>query len=107
MWLFALIIVLVVGGVAVVAVGTGGSMATEYDDRPDALVPAEGPISGDDLRNLRLSTAVRGYRASEVDALLDRLADQLDGKPAAAPQAAPAPAPWPAPVSEPEGGSAE
>ena len=80
MWLFALIIVLVVGGVAVVAAGAGGSMATEYDDRPDATVPADGPLTGADLRTIRLSTAVRGYRASEVDALLDRLAEQLDGQ---------------------------
>ena len=78
MWLFALIIVLVVGGVVVVAAGAGGSMATEYDDRPDALVPAEGPLSAADLRAVRFSTVVRGYRASEVDALLDRLAAQLE-----------------------------
>jgi DivIVA domain-containing protein len=78
MWLFALIIVLVVGGVVVVAAGAGGSMATEYDDRPDALVPAEGPLSAADLRTVRFSTVVRGYRASEVDALLDRLAAQLE-----------------------------
>ncbi|MFL6109564.1 MAG: DivIVA domain-containing protein [Marmoricola sp.] len=81
MWLFALIIVLVVGGVAVVAAGAGGSMATEFDDRPDAVVPADGPLRGADLKSVRFSTAVRGYRASEVDALLDRLAQQLDGQP--------------------------
>ena len=80
MWLFALIIVLVVGGVAVVAAGAGGSMVTEYDDRPDAVVPADGPLRGEDLKNIRFSTVVRGYRASEVDALLDRLAAQLDGE---------------------------
>ena len=81
MWLFALVIVLVVGAVAVVAAGAGGSMAPEYDDRPDVVVPAEGSLTGADLRNLRFSTAVRGYRASEVDALLDRLAAQLEEPP--------------------------
>ena len=80
MWLFVLILVLVTGGVAVVAVGSGGSMVTEYDDRPDAVVPADGPLRGADLKSVRFSTAVRGYRASEVDALLDRLAQQLDGQ---------------------------
>jgi DivIVA domain-containing protein len=30
---------------------------------------------------VRFSTAVRGYRASEVDALLERLAEQLDASP--------------------------
>jgi DivIVA domain-containing protein len=76
-WIFVLVIVLVAGAIAVIAAGAGGSMATEYDDRPDAVVPAEGPLSATDLKRIRFSTAVRGYRASEVDALLDRLAAQL------------------------------
>ena len=54
-------------------------LAHEYDDRPDAVVPAGRPLTGADLKAVRFSTAVRGYRASEVDALLDRLAAQLDG----------------------------
>ena len=78
MWLLALVIVVVVGAIAVVAAGAGGSMVPEYDDRPDAVVPADGPLSASDLRQIRFSTAVRGYRASEVDALLDRLAAQLE-----------------------------
>jgi len=86
MWLLALVIVCVVGGIAVVAAGAGGSMATEYDDRPDAVVPADGPLSGDDLRKVRFSTVVRGYRASEVDALLNRLAAQLESKPSDEPE---------------------
>ncbi len=49
-----------------------------YDDRPDALVPVAGPIRGEDLRRVRFSLAFRGYRMSEVDALLDRLAEQLE-----------------------------
>jgi DivIVA domain-containing protein len=79
MWFFAVLIVLALGGVAVVAAGTGAPLARAYDDRPDAVVPADGPLTGADLRQVRFSTAVRGYRASEVDALLDRLAAQLDG----------------------------
>lgn len=101
MWVFAVLIVLVIGGIAVVASGEGAPLAREYGDRPDALVPAEGPLTGADLREVRLSTAVRGYRASEVDALLDRLARQLDLAsfgPADAPSAA-TPADSPAPGS--------
>jgi DivIVA domain-containing protein len=79
MWFFAVLIVLALGGVAVVAVGTGAPLARAYDDRPDAVVPAGRPLTGADLKAVRFSTAVRGYRASEVDALLDRLAAQLDG----------------------------
>ncbi len=53
-------------------------MAETYDDRPDARVPADRPLSPQDLRQVRFSTAFRGYRMSEVDALLDRLAAELE-----------------------------
>ena len=78
MWLFAVLVVLLLGAVAVVASGRGAPMADAYDDRPDALVPAAGPISADDLRRVRFSLAFRGYRMSEVDALLDRLARERE-----------------------------
>jgi DivIVA domain-containing protein len=78
MWLFAVLIVLVLGGVAVLAAGRGTPMAEVYDDRPDATVPADGPLSATDLRSVRFSLALRGYRMSEVDALLDRLARERE-----------------------------
>ncbi|WP_245155940.1 DivIVA domain-containing protein [Nocardioides sp. 503] len=74
MWLFAVLIVLAMGGVAMLAAGRGTPMSEVYDDRPDALVPADRPIEARDLRSVRFSLAFRGYRMSEVDALLDRLA---------------------------------
>ena len=77
-WLFAILIVLAMGGVAVLAAGKGAPLAEEYDDRPDAAVPANGPLRADDLRRVRFSLALRGYRMSEVDALLDRVASQLE-----------------------------
>ena len=76
-WFFAFLIVAVMGVVAVVASGRGGSMAETYDDRPDSRVQADGPLTAADLRSVRFSTAFRGYRMSEVDALLDRLAAEL------------------------------
>ncbi len=76
-WFFAILTVLVLGGVAVVAAGRGGSMAETYDDRPDSVVPADVALGPEDLRRVRFSTALRGYRMSEVDALLDRLAAEL------------------------------
>lgn len=79
-WVFALIVVAVMGAVAVVATGRGGSMAEVFDDRPDARVPADGPLTAADLRRVRFSTALRGYRAAEVDALLDRLAVELEAR---------------------------
>ncbi|MGZ4633277.1 MAG: DivIVA domain-containing protein [Actinomycetes bacterium] len=79
-WFFAVLIVLLMGGVAVVAAGRGGSLAETWDDRPDARVQADGPLTADDLRRVRLTSAFRGYRMSEVDALLDRLAVELDAR---------------------------
>lgn len=77
-WFFAVLIVLVLGAVAVVAAGRGGSMAEAYDDRPDSRVPADRPLTGADLSAVRFSTAFRGYRMSEVDALLDRVSAEMD-----------------------------
>ncbi len=87
-WLFAILIVAVLGVIAVVATGRGGSMAETFDDRPDSRVQADGPLTAQDLRRVRFSTALRGYRMSEVDALLDRLAADQDARADAA--AAPA-----------------
>jgi DivIVA domain-containing protein len=93
MWLFAILLVLAMGGIALLAAGKGTPMSEVYDDRPDALVPAEGDLTGDDLRRVRVSLAFRGYRMSEVDALLERLATQAD-------PVAPEPEPTPEPIPE-------
>ncbi len=81
-WFFAVLIVLAMGAVAVVAAGRGETLGTAYDDRADVRLPADRPITGKDLRALRFNTAFRGYRADEVDALIERLASQLDDHPA-------------------------
>ena len=78
MWFFAVLVVLAMGGVALLAAGKGAPLAEAYDDRPDAVVPAEGPLTAADLRRVRFSIALRGYRMSEVDALLDRLASERE-----------------------------
>lgn len=82
MWFFAILLVLVMGAIAMVAAGRGTPLAPTYDDRPDVSVPA-GTLRGDDLRRVRFSLAFRGYRMSEVDALLDRVAAQLEADGAA------------------------
>lgn len=92
MWVFAILVVLAIGSIAVVAAGRGTPLQEEYDDRPDVFVPADGPLGPGELKAVRFSLAVRGYRMSEVDALLSRLAKQLEeatGKPV--PLALPAP----------------
>jgi DivIVA domain-containing protein len=78
MWFFAVLVVLLLGGVAVVAAGRGVPMSRAYDDRPDVVLPADRPLAADDLRRVRFSLAFRGYRMSEVDALLDRLARERE-----------------------------
>ena len=78
MWVFAILVVLAMGGVALVAAGRGAPLAEEYDDRPDRWCPATGALAAEDLRRVRFSLAFRGYRMSEVDALLDRLARERD-----------------------------
>ena len=70
-WFFAFLVVGLLGAVAVVAAGRGGAMTEVYDDRPDSRVQADGPLTAEDLRQVRFSTAFRGYRMSEVDSLLD------------------------------------
>jgi DivIVA domain-containing protein len=78
MWFFAILVVLALGGIAMVAAGWGTPLAPAYDDRPDVAVPVGRPLEGDDLRRIRFGVVLRGYRMAEVDALLDRLAGQLE-----------------------------
>jgi DivIVA domain-containing protein len=80
MWFFAILVVLAMGGIAMVAAGRGTPMSREYDDRPDVLVPRDRTLVGGDLRTVRFSLAFRGYRMSEVDALLDRLAREMEDR---------------------------
>ena len=78
MWFFAILVVLVMGGVAALAAGRGAPMSEAYDDRVDALVPSDRLLAADDIRRVRFTLAFRGYRMTEVDALLDRLARELE-----------------------------
>lgn len=81
MWFFAILVVLAMGGVAMVASGRGGSMPPAYGDRPDLALPDDRPLEARDLRTVRFPLALRGYRMSDVDALLARLASELEDRP--------------------------
>ncbi len=85
-WFLGVLVVLVLGAAVVVAAGRGGGMQRVYDDRPDVLVPASGPLTAQDVRNVRFSVGFRGYRMDEVDALLHRLIVQLEDEPHAEPR---------------------
>ncbi len=76
-WVFVLTVLVVVSGVVVLAAMRGEQMRPAYDDRRDVVVPADRPLNADDLASVRFTTAVRGYRMSEVDALLARLGSEL------------------------------
>ena len=45
-------------------------------DSADLALP-EGPLSADHVMAVRFATTLRGYRMSEVDAVLERLAEAL------------------------------
>jgi DivIVA domain-containing protein len=78
-WVLAAVVVVLLTVVALVAVGRGGGLSETFDDRRDVRVP-EGRLSGADVRRVRFTTAFRGYRMSEVDALLERVASQIEAE---------------------------
>ena len=81
------LLVLFVAGV--VATRDDTAMADAPPDAADLDLPG-GPLAAQDVRRVRFGVTLRGYRMSEVDALLERLAAQLDEQAPAAPVAAPA-----------------
>jgi DivIVA domain-containing protein len=80
------LLVLFVAGVA--ATRNDVELAEAPPDRADLALPA-GRLGPEDVRRVRFGVTLRGYRMSEVDALLERLAEQLESRDAA-PVAAPA-----------------
>lgn len=76
-WVTTILVVLVMGCVAAVAAGRFGHLP-EAETRLGQAERRRGPIGAQDLRTVRFSLALRGYRMGEVDALLDRLARQLE-----------------------------
>lgn len=69
-------VVLVLFVAAVVATREDQAMADAPQDLPDLDLP-DRPLGPQDVAGLRFSMAPRGYRMSEVDAVLDRLAAEL------------------------------
>jgi hypothetical protein len=58
--------------------GRGETQPPAELDRSPVELPDDRPVRGDDLRDLRISVAARGYRMTEVDWLLEQFADALD-----------------------------
>ena len=76
-WVVVLAVLVVVCVLVVLAVARGEQMRPAYDDRRDVVVPADRRLVADDLAKVRFTTAARGYRMSEVDALLARLRAEM------------------------------
>lgn len=95
-WFVAAVAVVVLGVAAVAAAGGAGEMDVDpvYDTYQPTL-PGH-PLRGDDLRAVRLGTAVRGYATAQVDDLLERLAREIDERDARIAELGGAP-PGPAP----------
>ena len=74
--------VLVVGGLlflgASLLLGRGETQPPAELSRSPVELPDDRPVAGDDIRALQISVALRGYRMSEVDWLLDQFAQALD-----------------------------
>jgi DivIVA domain-containing protein len=58
--------------------GRGETQPPAELDRSPVELPDDRPVTGDDVRDLRISVAARGYRMSEVDWLLEQFALVLD-----------------------------
>ena len=58
--------------------GRGESQPPAEPGSSPVELPDDRPVTGDDVRALRLSVAARGYRMSEVDWLLEQFADALE-----------------------------
>jgi DivIVA domain-containing protein len=74
--------VLVVAGLlflgASLLLGRGETQPPADLDRSPVELPDARPVTGDDVRALRMTVTLRGYRMTEVDWLLDQLARTLD-----------------------------
>ncbi|RBY77082.1 DivIVA domain-containing protein [Blastococcus sp. TF02-09] len=58
--------------------GRGETQLPADLDRSPVELPVERPVTGDDVRALRMTVTLRGYRMTEVDWLLDQFARTLD-----------------------------
>jgi len=70
-------LVVVVAAVALAMLGNGGTLPGAVPDRLDVPLPDDRPVHQGDVHGLRIAVALRGYRMSDVDDVLDRLGAEL------------------------------
>jgi DivIVA domain-containing protein len=61
-----------------VLLGRGETQPPADPDRSPLELPLDRPVTADDVRGMRMSVTVRGYRMTEVDWLLEQLARALE-----------------------------
>ena len=61
-----------------VLLGRGETQPPADLDRSPVELPDDRPVTGEDVRALQISVAVRGYRMTEVDWLLEQLAQTIE-----------------------------
>jgi DivIVA domain-containing protein len=77
-------VVLLLLSAALLSTRDGEVLADAPQDLPDLELP-DRPLQPQDVEHVRFSLAPRGYRMSEVDAVLDRLAAELADATASSP----------------------
>ncbi|GAA2319847.1 DivIVA domain-containing protein [Streptomyces kunmingensis] len=73
----ALVVVVAAVTLAVLGGGDGGALRDEPSQFYADPLPQDRPLARADVEELRLPTAVRGYRMAEVDDALNRLGAEL------------------------------
>jgi DivIVA domain-containing protein len=76
-WFLLIALVSVVAAVALAVLGDGGVLSNAEPDGLHDPLPVDRPLGQADVDALRLPAALRGYRMSEVDDVLDRLSAEL------------------------------
>lgn len=76
-WFMLIALVAVVAAVAMAVLGDGGALRDSDPDRLDDRLPADRALVRADIDAVRLPVAVRGYRMTDVDEVLDRLGAEL------------------------------
>jgi DivIVA domain-containing protein len=71
------VVALILIGIAVAVANADAGMPDAPRDLPDTGIPADRPMTADDVENLKFSMAPRGYRMAEVDEAIGRLRDEL------------------------------
>ncbi len=74
-WLLVVTAILV--GVVLLALGRGDGLAEQELDDVVVGLPEDRQLVAADVDSVRLPLALRGYRMSDVDEVLDRLAAEL------------------------------